>query len=110
MRQIVGQHIQDIHTLEVSGPILPHNVDLLVNLMGESQEGQFFAAFHHHEPTAAFTTASNSMSQMVHQTEGTDKVHGNSEMNFADKLCKRETVLQKVWRELKYSNGQYEWT
>lgn len=109
MRQIVGQRIQDIYTLEVSGPILPHNVDFLLNLIAESQEGQFFATFQHHEPTASFTKASFSTSKVSDHNEP-HSLHRGFPKDFVDKLYRPQTILRKAWKELKYTNGQFEWT
>ncbi|XP_071820067.1 protein downstream neighbor of son homolog isoform X1 [Apostichopus japonicus] len=110
MRQIIGHQIHDIHTLEVSGPILPHNVHLLTDLLSETQQGQFSLTFQAHEPTACFTSASHTLF-----TAPTDDVSPNLKLDsfprdFARRLFTPKDILQKSCKDMKFVNTMYEWT
>ncbi|NXI58897.1 DONS protein, partial [Chloroceryle aenea] len=47
---------EDIFSLEIVGPILPHSLHSLTMLLKPAQKGAFSAVFYTHEPTAAFNT------------------------------------------------------
>lgn len=47
---------EDIFSLEVVGPILPHALHSLTTLLKSAQGGAFSAVLYTHEPTAVFNT------------------------------------------------------
>ncbi|XP_072178624.1 protein downstream neighbor of Son-like [Diadema setosum] len=61
-QQTAGLALQEVSTLEVTGPIMPHNIHDLCTLLRTTQEGAFHVAFSNHEATAAFTASSNVLS------------------------------------------------
>ncbi|XP_071480874.1 protein downstream neighbor of Son-like [Diadema antillarum] len=61
-QQTAGLALQEVSTLEVTGPIMPHNIHDLCTLLRTTQEGAFHVAFSNHEVTAPFATSSNVLS------------------------------------------------
>ncbi|NXD07777.1 DONS protein, partial [Nothocercus nigrocapillus] len=47
---------EDVFSLEVVGPVMPHSLHLLTLLLRCAQRGAFCAALYTHEPTAVFNT------------------------------------------------------
>uniref|UniRef100_A0A8C2T0T3 DNA replication fork stabilization factor DONSON n=1 Tax=Coturnix japonica TaxID=93934 RepID=A0A8C2T0T3_COTJA len=47
---------EDIYSLEIVGPVLPHSLHMLTMLLQSAQQGAFSAALYTHEPTAVFNT------------------------------------------------------
>lgn len=47
---------EDVFSLEVLGPILPHALHALTLVLGPAQRGAFRALLSPHEPSAAFNT------------------------------------------------------
>ncbi|NWI62531.1 DONS protein, partial [Todus mexicanus] len=47
---------EDIFSLEIVGPVLPHALHSLTSLLGSAQRGAFSAVLYTHEPTAVFNT------------------------------------------------------
>lgn len=48
---------EDVFSLEVLGPVLPHALHALTLVLGPAQRGSFRALLSPHEPSAAFNTA-----------------------------------------------------
>lgn len=45
---------EDVFSLEIIGPVLPHSLHSLTTLLKSAQRGAFSAVFYTHEPTAVF--------------------------------------------------------
>lgn len=46
----------DIFSLEITGPVMPHCLHALTMLLKSAQRGAFSAVLYTHEPTAVFNT------------------------------------------------------
>lgn len=53
----------EVSSLEVTGPIMPHNVHSLCSLLRRTQEGSFHMALSNHEATAPFTSCTCSTNE-----------------------------------------------
>ncbi|NXP51481.1 DONS protein, partial [Heliornis fulica] len=58
---------EDIFSLEVVGPIMPHSLHSLTTLLRAAQRGTFSAALHTHEPTAVFNMPLGSASPALNK-------------------------------------------
>ena len=47
---------EDIFSLEIVGPVMPHSLHSLTTLLKSAQRGAFSAVLYTHEPTAVFNT------------------------------------------------------
>ncbi|KAJ8283127.1 hypothetical protein COCON_G00056460 [Conger conger] len=52
----VGAGFQDVSSLEVTGPVMPHALHALTLLLRPAQRGAFSTTLYPHEPTAVFNT------------------------------------------------------
>ncbi|XP_067298971.1 protein downstream neighbor of son homolog [Pseudorasbora parva] len=52
VKTLVRTGYQDVYSLEVTGPIMPHTLHTLTQLLRPAQRGEFSAGLYTHEPTA----------------------------------------------------------
>ncbi|XP_055786020.1 protein downstream neighbor of Son-like isoform X2 [Salvelinus fontinalis] len=57
---------QDVCSLEVTGPIMPHSLHALTRLLRPAQRGGFSTALYTHEPTAVLNTHTTTREQVSH--------------------------------------------
>lgn len=62
---------EDVFSLEVLGPVLPHSLHALSLLLGPAQRGSFRALLSPHEPSAAFNAALPQVRTQQHLPFGT---------------------------------------
>uniref|UniRef100_UPI00398F0C9F protein downstream neighbor of son homolog n=1 Tax=Pristiophorus japonicus TaxID=55135 RepID=UPI00398F0C9F len=66
--------MKESHSLELTGPIMPHSLHSLTLMLKSAQRGTFTASLHTHEPTSVFNVALK-----MEQHENKDR--------FSDELC-----------------------
>lgn len=69
---------EDVFSLEVLGPVLPHSLHALTLLLGPAQRGAFRALLSPHEPSAAFNAAPPQVRTQPRQRTGTFPPHLNA--------------------------------
>ncbi|XP_063954468.1 protein downstream neighbor of son homolog [Lytechinus pictus] len=82
LKQQTNQSLVELSSLEVTGPIMPHNIHILCNLLRRTQDGAFQMALSNHEATSPFTSCSHSMNEKG----GTD-TRDNEKLNALRMNC-----------------------
>ena len=109
MKQAVGNTLQESYSLEVTGPLLPHNVFHVCRLLQESQNKNFVGNFNSHEPSLAFCQVSVENESAA---KGTEKFERNS--RTPDTLSEFLAAQGDSWcvgtvKELNSIDGLYQW-
>ncbi|XP_033635784.1 protein downstream neighbor of Son-like [Asterias rubens] len=103
MKQAVGNTLKESYSLEVTGPLLPHNVFNICQLLQESQSGDFGGNFSSHEPTLPF-------SQVFQNSEENLENMKRESDTFSNFLAvKGEDRYVSVVKELNCEAGMYQW-
>uniref|UniRef100_A0A8C5X0U3 DNA replication fork stabilization factor DONSON n=1 Tax=Malurus cyaneus samueli TaxID=2593467 RepID=A0A8C5X0U3_9PASS len=92
---------EDVFSLEVQGPILPHALHALTLLLGPAQHGTFRALLSPHEPSAAF----NARPEPVHQDLPACGLHSKT----LDQLRQCPTLGKSSIRVLEMKDYAYTW-
>lgn len=58
---------EDIFSLEIVGPVMPHSLHSLTMLLKSAQKGAFSAVLYTHEPTAVFNTGLDNASPALNK-------------------------------------------
>ncbi|NXL59270.1 DONS protein, partial [Chordeiles acutipennis] len=58
---------EDVFSLEIVGPVMPHSLHSLTTLLSSAQRGAFSAVLYTHEPTAVFNTNVDSASPALNK-------------------------------------------
>lgn len=64
---------EDIFSLEIVGPVLPHSLHLLTMLLQSAQQGAFSAVLYTHEPTAVFNADLHNASPALEKVSKLEK-------------------------------------
>ncbi|XP_069744917.1 protein downstream neighbor of son homolog [Narcine bancroftii] len=101
--------MKESHSLEITGPIMPHALHSLSLMLKSAQKGNFTANFHSHEPTSVFNVALKLECQ-----EGKD--HSSSEQsNFGlhretlNQLMQQPTIGKFSIKHLEMNDYKYTW-
>uniref|UniRef100_A0A8C0EDS8 DNA replication fork stabilization factor DONSON n=1 Tax=Bubo bubo TaxID=30461 RepID=A0A8C0EDS8_BUBBB len=94
---------EDIFSLEIIGPILPHSLHSLTMLLKAAQRGAFSAVLYTHEPTAVFNT--NLDTEAVHKDLPTCGLHPKT----LDQLSQCPTLGKSSIRFLEMKDYAYTW-
>ncbi|XP_067897208.1 protein downstream neighbor of son homolog isoform X2 [Heterodontus francisci] len=62
--------MKESHSLEITGPIMPHSLHSLTLMLKSAQKGTFTASLHTHEPTSVFNVA---LKMEQHENKRLDK-------------------------------------
>ncbi|NXG16886.1 DONS protein, partial [Grallaria varia] len=99
--------LEDVFSLEVLGPILPHTVPALARVLGPAQRGSFRAVLSTHEPSAVFNTLPSSEQEAVgsHQDLSACGLHPKT----LDQLRQCPTLGKSAIRFLEMKDCAYTW-
>lgn len=102
--------MKESHSLEITGPIMPHTIHSLTLMLKSAQKGNFAANFHTHEPTSVF----NIPLKLEHQE---DKDHSSGELsNYGlhpetlTQLMQQPTIGKSSIKHIEMDNYKYTWT
>uniref|UniRef100_A0A8C3GRZ3 DNA replication fork stabilization factor DONSON n=1 Tax=Corvus moneduloides TaxID=1196302 RepID=A0A8C3GRZ3_CORMO len=96
---------EDVFSLEVLGPILPHALHALTLLLGPAQRGAFRALLSPHEPSAAFNTRAAPPQEAVHQDLSACGLHPKT----LEQLSQCPTLGKSSIRLLEMKDYAYTW-
>ncbi|NWI47701.1 DONS protein, partial [Picathartes gymnocephalus] len=96
---------EDVFSLEVLGPILPHALHALTLLLGPAQRGAFRALLSPHEPSAAFNTRPAPPQEAVPQDLPACGLHPRT----LDQLSQCPTLGKSSLRLLEMKDYAYTW-
>ncbi|NWW59302.1 DONS protein, partial [Ifrita kowaldi] len=96
---------EDMFSLEVLGPILPHALHALTLVLGPAQRGAFRALLSPHEPSAAFNTRAAPPQEAVHQDLAACGLHPKT----LDQLSQCPTLGKSSIRLLEMKDYAYTW-
>ncbi|XP_078264899.1 protein downstream neighbor of Son [Rhinoraja longicauda] len=109
---IRAQHpsgMKESHSLEITGPIMPHTIHSLTLMLKSAQRGNFTANFRTHEPTSVF----NVPLKLEHQE---DKDHSSGELsNYGlhpetlTQLVQQPTIGKSSIKHIEMNNYKYTW-
>lgn len=96
---------QDICSLEVTGPIMPHSLHAITRLLRPAQKGGFSTALYTHEPTAVFNT--HTATEQVQQLVGLEGcgLHPSTLHQLQEPSVLGKTAL----RQLHMNSYSYSW-
>ncbi|NXK97181.1 DONS protein, partial [Formicarius rufipectus] len=99
--------LEDVFSLEVLGPILPHTVPALARVLGPAQRGAFRAVLSTHEPSAVFNTHPAPEQEAVgsHQDLSACGLHPKT----LDQLRQCPTLGKSALRFLEMKDSMYTW-
>ncbi|KAM9390189.1 protein downstream neighbor of Son [Phaethornis superciliosus] len=101
---------EDIFSLEIVGPVLPHSLHSLTMLLKSAQRGAFSAVLYTHEPTAVFNTNLNNANpalnkETIHKDLPTCGLHPKT----LDQLSQCPTLGKSSIRFLEMKDYAYTW-
>ncbi|NXL15811.1 DONS protein, partial [Setophaga kirtlandii] len=96
---------EDVFSLEVLGPVLPHTLHALTLLLGPAQRGNFRALLSPHEPSAAFNTRPGPPQEDVQQDLPACGLHPRT----LDQLRQCPTLGKSSLRLLEMKDYSYTW-
>ncbi|NWH39519.1 DONS protein, partial [Chloropsis hardwickii] len=96
---------EDVFSLEVLGPVLPHALHALTLLLGPAQRGSFRALLSPHEPSAAFNAAPAPPQEGEQQELPACGLHPKT----LDQLRQRPTLGKSSIRLLEMKDYAYTW-
>uniref|UniRef100_A0A8C3L265 Downstream neighbor of SON n=1 Tax=Chrysolophus pictus TaxID=9089 RepID=A0A8C3L265_CHRPC len=94
---------EDIFSLEIVGPVLPHSLHLLTMLLQSAQQGAFSAVLYTHEPTAVFNADLNN------ETISKDLLKCGLHSKTLDQLSQVPTLGKSSLRFLEMKDSAYAW-
>ncbi|NXM97636.1 DONS protein, partial [Sylvia borin] len=96
---------EDVFSLEVLGPILPHALHALTLVLGPAQRGAFRALLSPHEPSAAFNSCPAAPQEEVQQDLPACGLHPKT----LDQLSQCPTLGKSALRLLEMKDYAYTW-
>ncbi|NXY11007.1 DONS protein, partial [Pteruthius melanotis] len=96
---------EDVFSLEVLGPILPHALHALTLVLGPAQRGAFRALLSPHEPSAAFNARAAPPQEAVHHQLPACGLHPKT----LDQLSQCPTLGKSSMRLLEMKDYAYTW-
>ncbi|NWW93169.1 DONS protein, partial [Rhynochetos jubatus] len=101
---------EDIFSLEIVGPVLPHSLHVLTMLLEPAQRGSFSAVLYTHEPTAVFNAALDGASPAsAKETVRRDLPACGLHPKTLDQLSQRPTLGKSSIRFLEMKDYAYTW-
>ncbi|NXD76889.1 DONS protein, partial [Halcyon senegalensis] len=101
---------EDIFSLEIVGPVLPHSLHSLTMLLKPAQKGAFSAVLYTHEPTAVFNTNLDSASPALNkETVCKDLPPYGLHPKTLDQLSQCPTLGKSSIRFLEMKDYAYTW-
>ncbi|XP_065276705.1 protein downstream neighbor of Son [Emys orbicularis] len=103
----VHSRYNDIFSLEIMGPVMPHCLHTLTMLLKSAQRGAFSAVLYTHEPTAVFNT--NTERILNKETMWKDLTKCGLHLKTLDQLIQLPTLGKSSIRLLEMRNYAYIW-
>ncbi|NXW63704.1 DONS protein, partial [Eurystomus gularis] len=101
---------EDIFSLEIAGPVLPHSLHALTTLLRSAQRGAFSALLYTHEPTAVFNTSLDTASPALDkETVRKDLPTYGLHPKTLDQLSQCPTLGKSSIRFLEMKDYAYTW-
>ncbi|KAI1885143.1 hypothetical protein AGOR_G00217160 [Albula goreensis] len=101
---------QDVSSLEITGPVMPHALHALTQLLRPSQRGCFSCTLYTHEPTAVFNTpTSASTGQSVQDGAVQDLSGCGLHPSTVQQLVEPSTLGKSALRHLHMKEYSYTW-
>ncbi|NXO58583.1 DONS protein, partial [Aramus guarauna] len=101
---------EDIFSLEIVGPVMPHSLHSLTMLLRVAQRGAFSAALYTHEPTAVFNTNLDNTSPAFNkEPTGKDVPRCGLHPEAWDQLSQCPTLGKSAIRFLEMKDYAYTW-
>ncbi|XP_074839542.1 protein downstream neighbor of Son [Carettochelys insculpta] len=97
----------DIFSLEITGPVMPHCLHTLTMLLKSAQRGAFSAVLYTHEPTAVFNT--NAGPSFSKETMCKDLTKCGLHLQTLDQLTQLSTLGKSSIRLLEMRDYAYTW-
>ncbi|XP_038048090.1 protein downstream neighbor of Son-like isoform X2 [Patiria miniata] len=111
MKQAVGNKLQESYSLEITGPLLPHNVFHVCQLLDGTQGADFSGTFNNHDPTLPFSLVTTETATDS-KTETGESLQEDSrgKDSFADYLAAQGGERHVgILKEFAYTDGLYQW-
>ncbi|KFP59551.1 Protein downstream neighbor of Son, partial [Cariama cristata] len=101
---------EDVFSLEIAGPVLPHSLHSLTTVLRSAQRGAFSAVFYTHEPTAVLNTGLGDASSALNK----ETIHKDLPMcglhpKTLDQLSQCPTLGKSSIRFLEMKDYAYTW-
>ncbi|XP_035752317.1 protein downstream neighbor of Son [Egretta garzetta] len=101
---------EDVFSLEIIGPVLPHSLHSLTTLLKSAQRGAFSAVFYTHEPTAVFNAHLDPASPALNkETVCKDTPTCGLHPKTLDQLSQCPTLGKSSIRFLEMKDYAYTW-
>eukprot|EP00076_Gallus_gallus_P047104 XP_416713.4 protein downstream neighbor of Son [Gallus gallus] len=101
---------EDIFSLEIVGPVLPHSLHSLTMLLQSAQQGAFSAVLYTYEPTAVFNThLNNASAALKKETISKDLLKCGLHSKTLDQLSQVPTLGKSSLRSLEMKDYAYAW-
>ncbi|NXI95468.1 DONS protein, partial [Psophia crepitans] len=101
---------EDIFSLEIVGPVMPHALHSLTVLLRLAQRGAFSAALYTHEPTAVFNACLDSASPAFSkEPPGKDLLRCGLHPEALEQLSQHPTLGKSALRFLEMKDYAYTW-
>lgn len=101
---------EDIFSLEIVGPVLPHSLHSLTMLLQSAQQGAFSAVLYTYEPTAVFNThLDNASAALKKETISKDLLKCGLHSKTLDQLSQVPTLGKSSLRSLEMKDYAYAW-
>ncbi|KFQ34246.1 Protein downstream neighbor of Son, partial [Mesitornis unicolor] len=101
---------EDIFSLEIVGPVLPHSLHSLTTLLKSAQKGAFSAVLYAHEPTAVFNTNLDAASPALNKENVCkDLLMCGLQQKTLDQLSQCPTLGKSSIRVLEMKDYAYTW-
>ncbi|XP_067897210.1 protein downstream neighbor of son homolog isoform X4 [Heterodontus francisci] len=101
--------MKESHSLEITGPIMPHSLHSLTLMLKSAQKGTFTASLHTHEPTSVFNVALK-MEQHENKDLSSDEL-SNSGLHpeTLNQLMQQPTFGKSSMKHLEMNDYKYTW-
>nr|XP_055062207.1 protein downstream neighbor of son homolog [Misgurnus anguillicaudatus] len=101
---------QDVCSLEVTGPIMPHTLHALTQLLKPAQKGEFSVGLYTHEPTAVLNVPISQTSELETR-DGVvqDLVRCGLQQSTVEQLAVPTTLGKSALRQLHMKGHSYSW-
>ncbi|XP_041066954.1 protein downstream neighbor of son homolog [Carcharodon carcharias] len=101
--------MMESHSLEITGPIMPHSLHSLTLMLKSAQKGRFTASFLTHEPTSVFNVALK-MEQHENKDLSSDEL-SNSGLHpeTLNQLMQQPTFGKSSMKHLEMNDYKYTW-
>ncbi|NXL94827.1 DONS protein, partial [Alectura lathami] len=101
---------EDIFSLEIVGPVMPHSLHSLAMLLASAQRGAFSAVLYTHEPTAVFNTDLVTVSTALNrEAVCRDLPNSGLHSKTLDQLSQLPTLGKSSIRFLEMKDYAYTW-